>query len=235
MEGMKGEPIKMFNILLKQLHSLTLPKYSEITKRFPIRKTEGITSQGIQWNTRPTATESKPFVKFYNKKIQIAQSGLGSKKGMREYAEAFLTTQERQAVRYRVEVTVKNKKAFKRLKIKGNSLYHLLKLTPTEKQNIITSSIKQYLVDMNPKPIVKFNKNEYWYIGTIINLMNGLQLQELPKDYIISLACANFNKDQKHRYLPLLKAKYDEFISKEKPIDYNLDVSGWFSLLGLRK
>jgi hypothetical protein len=230
MEGMKGEPIHIFKEFTQQLWSITQPKYKETTTRFPPKKTVGITSQGIQWNNRQSATPRKPFVKFYNKTLHIKHE-----KSMQGFADTYLTKEEAEAIRYRVEVTVKNKKAIKWHKIKGNTLRELLNISPQKKYDIITNSIKVYLVDTNPKPTNKREMKESWYIKFIARQMELLIKEKKPYAYIINYCTMDFDKHQRHKYKPVIDQMYDKYIAKESYAETPLEVSGWFNMLGLLK
>lgn len=230
MEGQKGEPIPLFKEFTMQLWSITQSKYKEIAKRFPIKKEAGITSQGIQWNNRTSATERKPFVKFYNKQLHIQKDD-----GMKGFAEAYLTKEQAEAVKFRVEVTVKNKKAIKWHKIKGNTLKELLSLTPKQKLHILTKSIKVYLVDTNPKPVKPLDKKEVWHIKVITRLMEMLIEKKQPYAYIMNYCIMDLDKHQKCRYKPVLEDIYNKLIGDDKRKEPSLEVMGWFNMLGLIK
>jgi len=230
MEGQKGEPIKLFSMFTKQLHYLTEDKYKVLCRRIQ-KKNQGRTdNQGIEWNTRPQATDRKPYVKIYNKTLELKY-----KQGTKQFAEEYLTKEAISEQRYRLEVTIKNNKHWKWHKVKDNSLFGILSLTPEHKYNILTKCIMLYLRDAKPKQVRTVNTDLNMNDTMLVLSMNYMVDKGEPYHFILDYLTSTMRKDTRSKAKKKLVQLYAENISNEKPIDYNLNVSGWFSLLGIAK
>ena len=154
---------------------------------------------------------------------------------MRGFANTYLSKEESEAVRFRVEVTIKNKKALDWHKVDGNTLFDLVNITGKQKLKMLTKCIKVYLVDTNPKPNKARNMKEAWYIKFITRTIELLIQEKKPYAYIMNYCTMDFDKHQRHKYKPVIDDIYNKYVGNDKLTDPPLEVMGWFNMLGLIK
>jgi len=84
---------------------------------------ESPTSKGLKWSDRETASSSSPYVKIYNKGLQVRHDA-----DMFTFTNEFLDIDSISTSQYRIEFTLKNKRHFGKYKI-GNTLLSHLRLS----------------------------------------------------------------------------------------------------------
>lgn len=105
-------------------------------KTFNNRNTNGI---GIQWGTREFASPAYPYLKFYDKCLELSTKSAS-------FAQAHLQGFDYQNL-IRKEVTIKNAAHFKRHLSKDftNSLYNVLSLSQDDLKRYMDAAIKTHL------------------------------------------------------------------------------------------
>jgi len=109
-------------------------------------------NQGFQFGSRKYATETKPYIKYYNKELQTKVSE--KNKGMKGFFETYLTEYQEQVKHlYRIEYTIKGKRMFQKYGLSGNNkLIELLNI-PNEVKTGISKDILSKHTERIIKPI----------------------------------------------------------------------------------
>lgn len=194
-------------------------KIGEGCKRYD-NKDQG---QGIQFGTRKTATVARPFLKIYNKGLELETK---SAEFNRDNIRGNWTT----SGLIRTEVTLKNRQAFKRvLGTPDNSLGNLLSMSPkTLKQanvyagNAHLSRITKY----RSRTVKDLSGNSL----IIYNLMQRCLESGMYLDDIIELAIVGHDKKGRQRTRSLVKDLFNryqlEHVNRENEADFGLSLLG---------
>lgn len=131
----KGITPKVAVDICKALEKKTVyPAYVQLFK--PTKKNSN--QAGINYNTRPKATPSKPHIKFYHKTLEL-------KSKSDEFKDMYLQNQDISDI-FRFEVTLKNSKDKKRNKIERyRTLIEFLSIKPSKLEEICQNAISNYL------------------------------------------------------------------------------------------
>jgi len=109
-------------------------------------------NQGFQFGSRKYATESKPYIKYYNKELQTKVSNKNN--GMKEFFENYLSEYQEQIKNlYRLEYTIKGKRMFQKLGLSGNNTLIELLNIPSEVKTGISKDILSKHTERIIKPI----------------------------------------------------------------------------------
>lgn len=131
--------------------NLVIPHWSEVksylienTKESKSGKTgyietNEITNKGLQWSTREGATLKHPYIKIYNKTLQIKHD-----ENMKKFASKFLDESPIDNL-YRIEYTLKNLKHFRKYNL-SNRLVDLLNV-PYERREQIARDVIHHHVE----------------------------------------------------------------------------------------
>ena len=198
-----------YNKLLSELRFNTI-KSSKLGKgHIPPKK-----GNGIQWSKREYSTPGNPFIKFYDKKIELNENS-------HEFANKYLTN-----INYndliRQETTVKNKDHFRKLGIEDTSLESLLNLTDEQKENIMQTALKKQIEPRTRqiKEKVGLSPTETTDYYFLINMLKiGISIETIKYQSTISISHRNSKKDRQNK----LQWIYDKHI-KENNI-YKTDIN----------
>lgn len=115
----------------KTINNITIPK-KEVG--LGIKSFNRSNNQGFQFGTRKYATETLPYIKYYNKHLQ--SKALKKSGGMLEFKEKYLSDIEYPNL-FRVEYTIKGKRMFQSLGLSsGNKLIDVLNIPNQVKDGV---------------------------------------------------------------------------------------------------
>jgi len=185
-------------------------------------------SLGIEFNSRLTATISKPFVKVYHKEIELQENSY-------DFADRYLSDINYKDI-IRIESTVKDKKHFKTLlpELKDTSLDSILNLNTGQKDIIMADSFNRNLQprthnrvyenkELNSKDLLDLQ-----ILNTLINI-SGFTIESALNQILKTQIC----KVAKYRFKKRLTTLYNDYILQinytEKTANINLiyDQIGW--------
>jgi len=191
----------------------TIPVLYSITKKTRelnegCNKWEQNDNQGIQFSNRKTTSISRsPFIKIYNKEIELKKGSKDSQLFFKTYLFNKIDIDELISNRIRVEFTVKNKKHFRLFNINKTSLDIILNLSQILKKQMLSEILNKHL---------KFKLNL-----TTINHKDNLTPSEIvfisllqitiDKDFAVSIIIENVIKqiESKQRKSEMKKRLYN--------------------------
>jgi hypothetical protein len=182
---------------------------------------------GAEWNTRPGASFTHPFLKIYHKGIETKCSK------NREFFAEYLDVHE-VSDRVRIECTIKSFREAQKHGFQDNTLLTLLKSTTNDLNRIIehavTSNLEPRLKVVHPRTKSELSNTE---------LIMFLYLTELIKEKGVSFENALFHilehqpkKTQRNRLKIVLTKVYQEQIEGEKFEVKSRSINTFFSSLG---
>ena len=213
---------KNFDGRLKALSLFAIP-----SKRIGrgINKFDEQTSQGIEFGKRKTATESYPYLKFYNKTLELLNKSS-------EFYTKFIKPQDIDNL-VRGEATVKNRKQFKKYGIQDTSLKSIVSLSQDKLNEILQSIIS---VHLDKRIVTKSSSSdmkasERLIYNTIIGFMNfDIPFNTVRESLIVGIK----NKTERFRKRKLIDRIYDVYIRdtehgiKEAEASKFYEAIGWF-------
>ena len=185
-------------------------------------------SLGIEFNSRLTATISKPFVKVYHKEIELQENSY-------DFADRYLSDINYKDI-IRIESTVKDKKHFKTLlpELKDTSLDSILNLNTSQKDIIMADSFNRNLLPRAHNKVYNqegLNQKDLYHLQ-ILNIFvnqNKYTSDEAINKIIFTMDC----KVAKSRLKKYLFKLYNDYIyqinytEKAKNINQIYDLIGW--------
>tara|TARA_R110000824_G_scaffold303759_1_gene491592 strand:+ start:209 stop:1267 length:1059 start_codon:yes stop_codon:yes gene_type:complete len=184
---------------------------------------------GIEFNTRLTATISKPFVKVYHKEVELQDNSF-------DFADRYLSDINYKDI-IRIESTVKDKKHFNTLLpgLKDTSLDSILNLTTSQKDIILADSFNRNLQprtnnrvydnkELNSKDLLDLQ-----ILNTLVNTKSGFTIETALNQILRTQTC----KVAKYRFKKRLMTLYNDYILQinytEKTANINqiYDQIGW--------
>ena len=185
---------------------------------------------GIQWSDRNRATISNPYLKLYNKQIELTCNDKSI-----PFTETYLRGVDL-TNRIRIEYTIKNKKHLNKMGVECQKLYSLLQLDQEQKNKMLESVVKCHLlprVNDFEKPKSSISRIDLM----IYNLM--CTVQELSPFYnrekIIQVCLKGMGemKGKKAKYEMKKKATfiYDTFVQTTSKSKENDELGNLFDAL----
>ena len=188
---------------------------------------DGKNQNGIEWNDRNTTSLRHPFVKVYSKYLDLY--GQGIKQDRRDFAQSYITEEETKDL-YRVEVTLKNRKAFKAYGITNTTLLDIVSLSQDKMSDMLSKTVNKNI----SKPSSKPNKPKEGMTPQERFIYNGLSmiLQTTPYGIAIELMTEDLPSSSKTKYIQKVNAIYVKWIKgqetyKTENIDTLMKAVGW--------
>tara|TARA_R110001592_G_scaffold242634_1_gene503290 strand:+ start:589 stop:1644 length:1056 start_codon:yes stop_codon:yes gene_type:complete len=183
---------------------------------------------GIEFNSRDSATISKPFVKVYHKEIELQENSF-------DFADRYLSDINYKNI-IRIESTVKDKKHFMSLlpELKDTSLDSILNLNTSQKDIIMADSFNRNLLPRAHNKVYNqegLNQKDLYHLQ-ILNIFvnqNKYTSDEAINKIIFTMDC----KVAKSRLKKYLFKLYNDYIyqinytEKAKNINQIYDLIGW--------
>jgi len=179
--------------------------------------------QGIQFGTRKTATVGRPFLKVYNKALELQTK---SAEFNREHISGHHDIQGL----VRTEVTMKNRESFKRvLGTSNSSLGSLLSFSPQTLNKAVTHAGNAHL-----SKVTKYQSRTSTGLSgnslTIYNLMRNCLESGMCLEDVIDIATTGHSKKSRQRARSLVKdlfSRYElEREDRENESDFGLTLFG---------
>lgn len=140
-------------------------------------------NQGVHFGNRETAKAAYPFLKFYQKYIELINK---SSEFYNEYIEPLKLDIENLV---RVEFTIKNKEHFVKYKIQNTSLESILNIEQSTLEFIMNDILRIHL-DQRVKVIIpklKLNIMDTFLLNAISeHIKNGLSFEQMCDNWIIT-------------------------------------------------
>ena len=166
---------------------------------------ESPTAKGLKWSDRETASSDSPYVKIYNKGLQVRHDA-----DMFTFTNEYLDINSITASQYRIEFTLKNKRHFGKYKI-GNTLISHLRLTQDRLLEIARLIFNCHLEGIYKVPRVNKlalnesypvnNTNEFnLYMLILAYRKLGLPITSLIDEYSHFVTSERFDLFDKHTY-----------------------------------
>lgn len=179
--------------------------------------------QGIQFGTRKTATVGRPFLKVYNKQLELLTKS-------QEFSREHLRGHNTDGL-VRTEVTMKNKQAFKRVWGTSNSsLGNLLSLSPSKLKDAVT-----YAGNAHLSKITKYRSRTSNDLSgqqlTIYNSLTAFLEMGMCLEDASEIMLAGHEKKSKQRTKSLIKDLYSRYQLEGENLSNEYDFG--FSLFGV--
>jgi len=110
---------------------------------------KGDNQNGIEWNDRNTTSLRHPFVKAYSKYLDFY--GNGVKQDRREFAANYINEEDCKD-RYRIEATIKNRKAFNAYGVTDTTLINVVSLSQEIMSEMVSKSLNKNIEKPTRKP-----------------------------------------------------------------------------------
>ena len=164
-------------------------------------------NSGIQWSDRNKGTPSNPYLKLYNKKVELETKSV-------LYFERYIKNQGYNlSGLIRIEYTIKNKKHFRENEIEGTRLTSLLQLSEEVKNTMLKRIVKHHLLPRVIEPV----KPDTYLKPTEMTFYNlllfGFENTYVGKDVLIDTAIKNVGpKSRKSEMRKRLLNIWDTYI-----------------------
>jgi len=160
---------------------------------------------GIQFGDRKTNKKSSPFIKVYNKQIELHTKS-------KDFYSKFLSC-EPLVLPYRIELTVKNKMQLNQVGLKDTSYKSLTNLNHSFKSNLFKKSLYKH-IDFNlpnkraSKLNVRDKFDQFFLKGMKDGSLKKYLCEKFNIDEIIEIFCYDYDvtKNQKHNLKKRLKS-----------------------------
>ena len=187
----------------------------------------GDNQNGIEWNDRNTTSLRHPFAKVYSKHLDFY--GNGVKKDRRDFAANYINEKDCKD-RYRVEVTVKNRKAFKAYGVTQTTLLDVVSLSQEKMSEIVSKSINKNI----EKPTRKPNQPKEGMTPAEAYTYNWLlmSLEFIPYGILINEVTDGMSTHSRSKYTKKVDTIYKKYIKgketyKTENIDSLMKSVGW--------
>lgn len=200
-------------------------KYSSLNKG--VKSFRKPKNQGIHFGNRETATAAYPFLKFYQKHIELINKCTVF---YSEYIEPLKLDIENLV---RVEFTIKNKEHFVKYKIQNTSLESILNIEQSTLESIMNDILRIHL-DQRVKVIIpklKLNIMDTFLLNAISeHIKNGLSFEQMCDNWIITKTSKPHQeiKRIKERLAKIYKAEIEGSLEDKTSIE----VDSFFKDLG---
>jgi len=188
---------------------------------------KGDNQNGIEWNDRNTTSLTHPFAKVYSKYLDMF--GIGIKQDRKDFAKAYINPNDCKD-RYRVEVTVKNRKAFKAYGVTQTTLLDVVSLSQKKMSEIISKSINKNI----EKPTRKPNQPKEGMTPAEAYTYNWLlmSLEFIPYGILINEVTEGMPRSSRSKYAKKVDVVYKKYIKgketyKTENIDSLMKSVGW--------
>jgi len=181
-------------------------------------------NRGIEFGKRNTATSSYPFLKFYNKELELLNhSGAFYTKYIKDNSEIKDLI--------RCEFTIKNRKHFRKYGIENTSLESILNLSQSDLMAILKSIIQVHLCPrIAPiKTIKEMSPNDRMLYNAMYVLMeqNGMNYNLISETLI-----QGFERQERWRKREKLDFIYESFIKGSDADERSEAINTWFEAIG---
>jgi len=188
---------------------------------------DGNNQNGIEWNDRNTTSLRHPFVKVYSKYLDMYGDNI--KKDRRDFAKSYIQREDCKDL-YRVEVTLKNRKAFKAYGVSNTTLMDIVGLSQEKMALMVSKSLNKNI----SKPSRKPTKPKEGMTPQERFIYNGLSmiLVSTPYNIAIQLMTEDLPPSSRVQYIKKVEAIYTKWIKdqetyKTENIDKLMRTVGW--------
>jgi dimeric dUTPase (all-alpha-NTP-PPase superfamily) len=187
----------------------------------------GDNQNGIEWNDRNTTSLRHTFAKVYSKYLDMF--GKGIKQDRRDFAKAYINPNDCKD-RYRVEVTIKNRKAFKAYGITNTTLLDIVSLSQEKMSEMVSKSINKNI----EKPSRTPNQPKEGMTPAEAYTYNWLtmSLEFIPYGILINEVTEGMSNHSRSKYTKKVDTIYKKYIKgketyKTENIDRLMKSVGW--------
>jgi len=186
----------------------------------------GAKSKGIEFTKREKATPSNPFLKLYDKSLELTNK---SNEFKEKHLDSSNVVVDKNLIR--IEFTLKNKKHFRKYKIDNTSLNALLKLKKKKKRKILKKIVEIHLEPRVRKPYIIGNLSPT--DSAIVTLANMLMEQGSSYEIIKMNVLSQIEKrSSKHSLKNRLDNLYATVIQGTKTDKITRKQDKFFNALG---
>jgi len=190
--------------------------------------TKGENENGIEWNDRNTTSLKHPFVKLYSKHLDLY--GQGIRQDRKDFANNYINESDCKDV-YRVEVTVKNKKAFRAYEVTDTRLCSIVDLSQEKMSQIVSNSLKKNTVRPT-KTKTKSEKSDMTPQEKFIYNNLSIILHSTPYSIAIQMMTEDLPPSSRVQYTKKVDAIYTKWIKgkesyKSENLEQLMKTVGW--------
>ena len=187
----------------------------------------GDNQNGIEWNDRNTTSLRHPFVKVYSKHLDFY--GYGVKQDRKHFAANYINEKDCKD-RYRVEVTIKNRKAFKAYGVTDTTLINVVSLSQERMAEMVSKSINKNIEKPTRKPNTLNEGMTPAEAYTYNWLMMSLEF--IPYGILINGVTEGMSTHSRSKYAKKVDTVYKKYIKgkesyKTENIDRLMKSVGW--------
>ena len=187
-------------------------------------------NQGVQWsNRRTTAYKTNPFLKIYNKGIEMEYHST-------EFYNKHIAGRVDIANMGRIETTIKNAKHFRGLGFEDNKLSTLLDATTEDLQTIINKTLSQHIEmdDMDIRIPEKKHSNIDLLLFIIISqaIDAGYSEPRIMSSILSRFENTKTRSDYKRRMTAIFNNGYKEDAKASEQIQVNNDTDSFLQAIG---
>ena len=187
----------------------------------------GDNQNGIEWNDRNTTSLKHPFAKVYSKYLDFY--GNGVKKDRRDFAANYINEKDCED-RYRVEVTAKNRKAWKAYGVTDTRLINIVSLPQEKLAEIVSKSINKNIEKPTRKPNTPNEGMKPAEVYTYNFLIMSLEF--VPYGILINEVTEGMSTHSRSKYIKKVETIYKKYIKgketyKTENIDRLMKSVGW--------
>jgi hypothetical protein len=189
---------------------------------------KGENQNGIEWNDRNTVSLKHPFIKVYSKHLDLY--GQGIRQDRKDFSSAYINEADCKDV-YRVETTVKNRKAFKTYEVTDTRLCSIVDLSQEKMAEIVSNSLKKNTVRPT-RTKTKTNKSEMTpQERTIYNSLSMI-LHSTPYTIAVQMITEDLPPSSRVQYTKKYDAVYNKWIKGKEPykaeeMEQLMETVGW--------
>lgn len=189
---------------------------------------KGENQNGIEWNDRNTTSLKHPFVKVYSKELDFY--GQGIRQDRKEFATTYINQSDCNNT-YRVESTVKNRKAFKAYEVTDTRLCSIADLSQEKMAEIVSKSLKKNTVRPT-RTQTKTKKSDMTpQERTIYNTLSMI-LYNTPYSIAVQLITEDLPPSSRVQYTKKYDAVYNKWIKGKEPykaeeMEQLMETVGW--------
>jgi hypothetical protein len=187
----------------------------------------GDNQNGIEWNDRNTTSLRHPFVKVYYKYLDFY--GNGVKQDRKDFAKAYINPNDCKD-RYRLEATVKNRKAFNAYGVTDTTLINVVSLSQEKLSEIVSKSLNKNIEKPTRKPNTPNEgmKPADTYTYNVLVML----LEYQPYGIVINAVTEGMPRSSRSKYAKKVDTIYKKYIKgketyKTENIDRLMKSVGW--------
>ena len=206
------------------IKSLTIHAKPSIKMNRGINPRNEINNKGVHFGNRNTATPSYPFLKFYNKELELLNAS-------DTFYSKYIKNAHNITDLIRCEFTIKNKKHFRKYGIEDTSLHSILSLSQDDLRAILKQILAVHLERRTP-PIRTINEmtpnNRILYNAMYVLMKHNGMNYNLIRETLIQ----GFEKKERCRKREKMDFIYDTFIKGTQADTTAEAMNEWFEAIG---